>query len=119
MLLLSPDLRVRAQTAETQDYLRRLVPPDGGQVPVPAGAYNVAAQLLATETGVDPRPPRARVHLTDGLWLTLRAARIGAAGPPAGRDVAVTIETTAPADRAALFARAYASRRGRARYSAT
>jgi DNA-binding CsgD family transcriptional regulator len=108
VLLLSPDLRVRAQTAETQDYLRRLVPPDGDQVPVPAGAYNVAAQLLASETGVDSRPPRARVHLAGGLWLTLRAARIGAAGPPAGRDVAVTIETTAPADRAALFARAHA-----------
>jgi DNA-binding CsgD family transcriptional regulator len=108
VLLLSPDLRVRAQTAETQDYLRRLVPPDGGQAPVPAGAYNVAAQLLATEAGVDPRPPRARVHLAGGRWLTLRAARIGEAGPPAGRDIAVTIETTAPADRAALFARAHA-----------
>lgn len=108
VLLLTSDLRVRAQTAETQDYLRRLVPPDGDQAPVPAGAYNVAGQLLATETGVDARPPRARVHLADGLWLTLRAARIGAAGPLAGRDIAVTIETTTPADRAALFARAHA-----------
>jgi DNA-binding CsgD family transcriptional regulator len=108
VLLLSPDLRVRAQTAETQDYLRRLVPPDGDQAPVPAGAYNVAAQLLATETGVDPHPPRARVNLAGGRWLTLRAARIGETGPPAGRDIAVTIEITAPADRAALFARAHA-----------
>ena len=108
VLLLSPDLLVRAQTAETQDYLRRLVPPDRDQAPVPAGAYNVAAQLLATETGVDPHPPRARVHLEGGRWLTLRAARIGETGPPAGRDIAVTIEATAPADRAALFARAHA-----------
>jgi DNA-binding CsgD family transcriptional regulator len=108
VLLLSPDLRVRAQTAETQDYLRRLVPPDGGQAPVPAGAYNVATQLLATETGVDPHPPRARVHLADARWLTLRAARISETGLSDGRDVAVTIETTAPPDRAALFARAHA-----------
>jgi hypothetical protein len=43
----------------------------------------VAAQLLATEAGVDPHPPQARAHLADGLWLTLRAARIGAAGLPA------------------------------------
>jgi DNA-binding CsgD family transcriptional regulator len=108
VLLLAADLQVRAQTAETQDYLRRLVPPDGDQAPIPAGAYNVAAQLLATETGVDPHPPQARVHLAGGLWLTLRAARIGAAGPTAGRDIAVTIETTTPAGRAALFARAHA-----------
>jgi DNA-binding CsgD family transcriptional regulator len=119
VLLLTPDLRVRAQTGETQDYLRRLVPPDDDQAPVPAGAYNVAAQLLAAEQGVDDHPPWARVHLTGGAWLTLRAARIGEAdvpdGPagaagvaadPAGRDVAVTIEATTPADRAGLFARA-------------
>ena len=108
VLLLAPDLQVRAQTAETQDYLRRLVPPEVDQAPVPAGAYNVAAQLLATEAGVDPHPPQARVHLAGGVWLTLRAARIGSAGPPAGRDIAVTIETTTPAGRAELFARAHA-----------
>ncbi len=108
VLLLSPGLRVSAQTAETQDYLRRLVPPDGDHVPVPAGAYNVAAQLLATEMGVDSHQPWARVHLAEGLWLTLRAARIGDVAPPAERDIAVTIETTTPADRAALFARAHA-----------
>jgi DNA-binding CsgD family transcriptional regulator len=117
VLLLAPDLQVRAQTGETQDYLRRLVPPDGDQAPVPAGAYNVAAQLLAAEQGVDAHPPWARVHLTGGTWLTLRAARIrdeaASAGPagegvsPAGRDVAVTIEATTPADRADLFARAH------------
>jgi DNA-binding CsgD family transcriptional regulator len=108
VLLLSPDLRVRAQTAQTQDYLRRLVPPEGNQAPVPAGAYNVAAQLLAIETGVDAHPPQARVHLPGGAWLTLRAARIGDAARRADRDIAVTIETTTPADRADLFARAHA-----------
>lgn len=108
VLLLSHDLQVRAQTAETQDYLRRLVPPDGNQAPVPAGAYNVAAQLLATEAGVDDHPPRARVHLPGGGWLTLRAARIGADVPRADRDIAVTIETTTPPDRTDLFARAHA-----------
>jgi DNA-binding CsgD family transcriptional regulator len=108
VLLLAPDLQVRTQTAETQDYLRRLVPPEGDAAPVPAGAYNVAAQLLAAEAGVDPHPPRARVHLAGGRWLTLRAARIGDAAPLAERDIAVTIETTIPADRAELFARAHA-----------
>lgn len=107
VLLLSPTLQVRAQTSQTQHYLRALVPPGAGdQAPVPAGAYNVAAQLLATEAGTDTNPPLARVHLARGQWLTLRAARIGAAQPPPGPDIVVSIEPAAPHDRAAVFARA-------------
>jgi len=67
VLLLSPALDVRAQTPQTQRYLRVLVPrDDDDQAPVPAGAYNVAAQLLAAEAGVDNHPPLARVHLASG-----------------------------------------------------
>jgi DNA-binding CsgD family transcriptional regulator len=107
MLLLSAGLEVLGQTPETQEYLRMLVPPDDDRPPVPAGAYNVAAQLLAAEAGVDPNPPWARVHLPGGLWLTLRAARIGEAGSGQDRDIAVSIEQTSPGDRVALFARAF------------
>jgi DNA-binding CsgD family transcriptional regulator len=107
VLLLSGDLEVRAQTPETQRYLRMLVPPAPDQPPVPAGAYNVAAQLLATEAGVDRNPPLARVHLSHGRWLTLRAGRIGSTGPPEERDIAVSIEETSPPERLALFARAF------------
>lgn len=102
VLLLSPELVVRSQTVETQEYLRLLVPPAGGQAPVPAGAYNVAAQLLAVEAGVDDHPASARVHLTGGRWVTLRAARLGEA---ADSDIAVTIERTSAGERADLFAR--------------
>lgn len=98
VLVLSADLEVRAQTPETEQYLRALVPPAGERQPVPASAYNVAAQLLALERGVDSHLPVARVHLTDGAWLTLRAARIN-------EDIAVSIEVTTPADRCELFAR--------------
>ena len=49
--------------------------------PVPAGAYNVGAQLLAREAGVDGNPPLARVHLGSGHWLTLRADRLDSAQP--------------------------------------
>jgi DNA-binding CsgD family transcriptional regulator len=104
VLLLSADLRVLRQTPPTERYLRELLPPEEGRPPVPASAYNVAAQLLATEAGVDPNPPWARVHMSGGLWLTLRAARLGEQGPPAERDIAVTIEATPPAGRLALFA---------------
>jgi DNA-binding CsgD family transcriptional regulator len=106
VLLLSPDLEVVRQTPATHDPLRLLVPRDDDRPPVPAGAYNVAAQLLAVEAGVDDHPPRARMHLSDGLWLTLLADRWEGPGPRAARDIAVTIEECTPADRISLFARA-------------
>ncbi len=107
VLLLSPDLEVLAQTPETQEYLRVLVPPAEGRAPIPASAYNVSAQLLAVDAGVDHNPPSARVHLSDGQWVTLRAARIGTSNSHGERNIAVTIEKTSPPGRIALFARAF------------
>jgi DNA-binding CsgD family transcriptional regulator len=107
MLLLSRHLDVLAQTAETEAYLRTLVPPDEDRSPIPASAYNVAGQLLATEVGIDSNAPMARVHQAGGRWLTLRAARIEDTRPPDARDIAVTLEDSSPAERAALFAAAH------------
>lgn len=105
VLVLSDDLEVRARTPRTDDYLRVLVPPPPARDPIPAAAYNVAAQLLAVEAGVDDHAPWARVNLAGGDWLTLRASRLEPtiAG---GGEIAVTLEPTAPLDRADLFARA-------------
>jgi hypothetical protein len=120
VLLLAPHLAVRAQTPQTQRYLRLLVPPEEGLAPVPAGAYNVAAQLLAAEAGADGHPPMARVHLAGGRWLTLRAARMdtsqpgAASGTGAGTgagDIAVSIEPAAPGDRVSVFAKTAARSR--------
>ena len=108
VLLLSPQLQVLGQTPETEEYLRVLVPPTQGQAPIPASAYNVAAQLLSVEADVDRNPPSARVHLSGGVWVTLRAARIGDANGAADRDIAVTIEETSPSGRVVLFSRAFA-----------
>ena len=108
VLFLSPALEVLAQTPETDAFLRTLLPPDADQRPVPAGAYNVAAQLLAVEAGVDTKPALARVRLVGGVWLTFRAARVDAAAPTAERDIAVTIEPTTPAERRMLYARSHA-----------
>ena len=101
VLLLSPELEVIGQTPQTHEYLQTLIPAEQGRAPVPASAYNVAAQLLAVESGVDDRHPSTRVHFSAGLWLTLRAARIGT-------DIAVTIEESTPAERLDLFSRACA-----------
>jgi DNA-binding CsgD family transcriptional regulator len=107
VLLLAPDLTVRLQTPETHAFLHLLVPPSPGAAPIPASAYNVAAQLLAVEAGVDTHAASARVHLAGGLWMTLRAARIGDAAQAQRRDIAVTIEETSPTDRTRLFSRAF------------
>lgn len=106
VLLLRPDLQVRVQTESAARYLRLLVPPEDERAPVPAGAYNVAAQLLALEAGVDDAAPTARTHLSGGRWVTFRAARIGVAERSDLRDIAVTIEVTDPVSRADILARA-------------
>jgi DNA-binding CsgD family transcriptional regulator len=108
VLLLSGDLDLRGQTPETDEFLNMLLPQLPDRAPIPAGAYNVAAQLLAVEAGVDGNPPSARVHLAGGRWVTLRAARIGTSTPGPGGDIAVTIEETTPDERLELFIRAFA-----------
>ena len=107
VLLLSPQLEVRGQTPETTDTLRLLVPPAQDHAPIPASAYNVAAQLRAVEEGVDSNPPSARVHLRQGVWVTVRAARIDGPGSSPEHDIAVTIEESSPPERVDLFARVF------------
>ncbi len=106
VLLLSPTLTVLGQTPAAPGVLRALLPTRDDE-PIPAAAYNVAAQLLAVEAGVDRNPPRARVHAENGLWLTLRAGRIGDRESPEDQAIAVTIERAAPAELADLFGRVH------------
>ncbi len=108
VLILSPELEVRAQTAETDEYLRLLIPPDQERQPITAAAYNVGAQLLAVEAGIDQHPPWARVHLSHGVWLTLQAARLGVPERAGNPEIAVTIEKSSPSERLDLFSRACA-----------
>jgi DNA-binding CsgD family transcriptional regulator len=74
----------------------------------------VAAQLRAVEEGVDSHPASARVHLHQGVWVTVRAARIDGPGLSPERDIAVTIEESSPPERVDLFSRVFGlSRRER------
>ena len=108
VLLLDDELTITGQTAATGSWLQVLVPAPEGQRSIPAGVYNVAAQLLAVEQDVDDRLPAARVHLTDGFWVTLRAARISQEDPTMTSGIAVTIEETSAVDRIDVFSRSSA-----------
>lgn len=112
VLTLDEDLRITSRTAASQAWLDLLLPPEPDERAIPASVYNVAAQLLAAENGIDDHPASARTHLAGGYWLTLRAARLSSdekQGALAGRGatVVVTIEETSATGRLNLFSRAF------------
>ena len=104
VLILSDDLRPVTQTPLVDTHLRALLPTDADRAPIPAAAYNVAAQLLAREQGIDNHVPSARTHLGDGVWVTVSAARLGRSSTGT-TGIAVSIEPTSATGRAELFAR--------------
>lgn len=103
VVVLTADLEVVSLTATAAAALRELNPPGEAPVPdpIPAAAMNVGAALLAAEAGVPVGPPWSRVHLGGGCWVTLRAERLTDNG------IAVTIETSTPAERREVFALAH------------
>jgi DNA-binding CsgD family transcriptional regulator len=103
VVLLGSRLEVVSQTATAGAALRRLNPPGEAPIidPIPAAAINVGAALLAQEAGRPLGPPWSRVHLGGGCWVTLRAERMTDDG------IAVTIETSTPAERREVFALAH------------
>jgi DNA-binding CsgD family transcriptional regulator len=110
VLTVDEDLQITSRTAASQAWLDALLPPGPAQRAIPASVYNVAAQLLAAEEGIDDHPAFARTHLADGFWLTLRAARLAgdeASGHVGRAALAVTIEETSAADRRGVFTRAF------------
>ena len=112
VLTLDDGLRIIGRTAASQAWLDVLLPPQPSEQAIPASVYNVAAQLLAAEAGIDDHPAYARTHLAGGFWLTLRAARLSSDAQldtPAGAvpSIAVTIEEASAADRLDLFGRAF------------
>jgi DNA-binding CsgD family transcriptional regulator len=116
VILLNDALEVVGRTAASEPRLEALLAPGPGEPVVPASVYNVAAQLMAVEHGIDHNPARSRAHLAGGVWVTLRAARLASrpAKATSAGVVAVTIEGTTPDERAEVFALAFGlSRRER------
>ena len=108
VLTLDDGLRIASRTSASRAWLDVLLPPAPDEKAIPASVYNVAAQLLAVEDGVDAHPAFARTHLADGFWLALRAARLSSDQPLAERaaTIVVTIEEASASERLELFGRA-------------
>jgi DNA-binding CsgD family transcriptional regulator len=100
VIVLGSDLVVRSQTDDAAAALFRLLPPDEPMTPIPAAAYNIGGALLAQEQGIPVGDPWSRVHLGANHWVTVRASRLG-------RDIAVSIEPSTPAERMDLYCRAH------------
>ena len=112
VLTLDDDLQIISRTAASQAWLNVLLPPEPDEQAIPASVYNVAAQLLAAENGIDDHLASARTHLAGGFWLTLRAARLSSeekqgALPDRGAPLVVTIEETSADGRLDLFSRTF------------
>lgn len=102
VLVLGDDLSILDRAQGSESWLQVLLPQPDGSQPIPACAFNVAAQLLAREEGIDDNPAMARMPLPGGAWATLRATRL-----ESGQAIAVTIEHTTARDRLDVFARAH------------
>ncbi len=102
LILLDDRLEVTGSTGPSDGLLRLLLPTPETSEPIPAAAFNVAAQLLAREAGVDDEPALARMPVADGSWVRVSAQRIA----PDGR-IAVSIEPASVDERLDLFVRAH------------
>jgi DNA-binding NarL/FixJ family response regulator len=108
VIMLDDDLQITARTTAATEWLQLLLPAAAGGSPIPAAAYNVAAQLLATITGIDDHASSARTYVPGRTWVTLRASRITSTRAEDAPAIAVSIEQTPAAQRLDLFSRSHA-----------
>lgn len=101
VLLLGRDLIVLQQTPGAEAQLRALLPTEESRRPIPATAYNVAAQLLAVELALDAHRPLVRTAVAPGQWIGVQAARLG-------ENIAVTVSPLEQREHCALFCRTHA-----------
>ncbi len=108
VLVLANNLRIISQTDSAALWLELLQPGPRPHQGIPAEVLNVAAQLLATERGVDAHPSSSLVHVGAGVWARLSATRMNTPENRAAAPIAVTIQDALPAERVAVFERCFA-----------
>lgn len=106
VLTLDAGLAITGRSASAADWLGLLQPGPRPYEAVPAEVFNVAAQLLAREAGVDSHAASARVPIGLGQWAVLRSFRmdVGRGGEP---PLAVTIQECPAGERLEVFARCF------------
>jgi DNA-binding CsgD family transcriptional regulator len=105
-LTLDAGLGITGRSAPAADWLGLLQPGPRPYEAVPAEVFNVAAQLLAREAGVDSHAASARVPIGFGQWAVLRSFRMNV-GNDGEAPLAVTIQECPAAERLEVFARCF------------
>lgn len=106
VLTLDAGLGITGRSASAADWISLLQPGPRPYESVPAEVFNVAAQLLARQAGVDSREASARVPIGYGRWAVLRSFRMEA-GKDGEAPLAVTIQECPAAERLEVFARCF------------
>jgi DNA-binding CsgD family transcriptional regulator len=106
VLTLDAELGITGRSASAADWLGLLQPGPRPYEAVPAEVFNVAAQLLAREAGVDSHAASARVPIGFGQWAVLRSFRMNV-GNDGEAPLAVTIQECPAAERLEVFARCF------------
>lgn len=106
VLTLDAGLGITGRSASAADWISLLQPGPHPYQAVPAEVFNVAAQLLAREAGVDSHAASARVPIGFGQWAVLRSFRMEV-GKDGEAPLAVTIQECPAAERVEVFARCF------------
>lgn len=106
VLTLDAGLGITGRSASATHWLGLLQPGPRPYEAVPAEVFNVAAQLLAREAGVDFHAASARVPIGSGQWAVLRSFRMDV-GKDVEAPLAVTIQECPAAERLDVFARCF------------
>lgn len=106
VLTLDAGLEITGRSASAADWISLLQPGPRPYEAVPAEVFNVAAQLLAREAGVDSHAASARVPIGFGQWAVLRSFRMEV-GKDGEAPLAVTIQECPAAERLEVFARCF------------
>lgn len=106
VLTLDAGLGITGRSASAADWISLLQPGPSPYGTVPAEVFNVAAQLLAREAGIDSHEASARVPIGFGQWAVLRSFRMNV-GKDGEAPLAVTIQECPAAERLEVFARCF------------
>ncbi|MFJ5697679.1 helix-turn-helix transcriptional regulator [Arthrobacter sp. NPDC093139] len=106
LLVLDAGLEVTGRSASAADWIGLLQPGPTPYQAVPAEVFNVAAQLLARESGVDVHAASARVPIGSGQWAVLRSFRLDP-GEDGEAPLAVTIQECPSGERLEVFTRCF------------